>query len=125
MRTLFANAYVVTMDDEGTEHDGGWLLVRDGLVTREHCCVDFDGGGPADDGVEKPCMEASVLVTGQIDDDSDGPVDPDPRRPPNMFVHSEGFHTLQAVGVAGARLGFDLDRIPAGMPVHTEMPGQR
>ena len=22
-----------------------------GLVTREHCCVDFDGGGPADDGV--------------------------------------------------------------------------
>jgi hypothetical protein len=20
-------------------------------VTREHCCVDFDGGGPADDGV--------------------------------------------------------------------------
>jgi hypothetical protein len=22
-----------------------------GLVTREHCCVDFDGGGPADDGL--------------------------------------------------------------------------
>ena len=22
-----------------------------GLVTHEHCCVDFDGGGPADDGV--------------------------------------------------------------------------
>ena len=22
-----------------------------GLVTREHCCVDFDGGGPPDDGV--------------------------------------------------------------------------
>jgi hypothetical protein len=23
----------------------------DGLVTHEHCCVDFDGGGPADDGL--------------------------------------------------------------------------
>ena len=22
-----------------------------GLVTIEHCCVDFDGGGPADDGL--------------------------------------------------------------------------
>ncbi len=29
---LFANAYVVTMDDAGSEHDGGWLLVADGLV---------------------------------------------------------------------------------------------
>ena len=26
-----ATAYVVTMDDAGTEHDGGWLLVADGL----------------------------------------------------------------------------------------------
>ena len=22
-----------------------------GLVTIEHCCLDFDGGGPADDGL--------------------------------------------------------------------------
>jgi cytosine/adenosine deaminase-related metal-dependent hydrolase len=29
---LYRNAYLVTMDDAGTEHDGGWLLVRDGLI---------------------------------------------------------------------------------------------
>src|SRR6187551_127169 len=32
MRTLFANAYVVTMDDAGTELPNGWLLVDDGFV---------------------------------------------------------------------------------------------
>ena len=31
MRTLFANAYIVTMDDAGTELPG-WLLVDDGFV---------------------------------------------------------------------------------------------
>jgi cytosine/adenosine deaminase-related metal-dependent hydrolase len=30
--TLFANARVVTMDDGGAEHSGGWILVDDGLV---------------------------------------------------------------------------------------------
>jgi cytosine/adenosine deaminase-related metal-dependent hydrolase len=30
--TLLANAHVVTMDDEGTEHAGGWILLDDGLV---------------------------------------------------------------------------------------------
>jgi cytosine/adenosine deaminase-related metal-dependent hydrolase len=30
--TLYANAYVVTMDDAGTELEGGWILVRDGFV---------------------------------------------------------------------------------------------
>jgi cytosine/adenosine deaminase-related metal-dependent hydrolase len=30
--TLYANAYVVAMDDAGTELDGGWVLVRGGLV---------------------------------------------------------------------------------------------
>ena len=32
MNTLYVNAYVVTMDDPGTELDGGWVLVRDGFV---------------------------------------------------------------------------------------------
>src|SRR5205085_4248283 len=32
MTTLLHNAYVVTMDDAGTEHDDGWILVRDGRV---------------------------------------------------------------------------------------------
>jgi cytosine/adenosine deaminase-related metal-dependent hydrolase len=30
--TLFVNAHVVTMDDGGTEHEGGWILVDKGLV---------------------------------------------------------------------------------------------
>jgi cytosine/adenosine deaminase-related metal-dependent hydrolase len=29
---LLANAYVVTMDDAATEHENGWILIRDGLV---------------------------------------------------------------------------------------------
>ncbi|HEU4450228.1 MAG TPA: 8-oxoguanine deaminase [Gaiellaceae bacterium] len=32
MRTLFSNAYVVTMDDAGTEIENGWILVEDGFV---------------------------------------------------------------------------------------------
>jgi cytosine/adenosine deaminase-related metal-dependent hydrolase len=40
VRTLFSNAYVVTMDDEGTELDNGWLLAEDGLL------VDVGDGAP-------------------------------------------------------------------------------
>jgi cytosine/adenosine deaminase-related metal-dependent hydrolase len=32
MSLLLADAYVVTMDDDGTEHDGGWVLVADGRI---------------------------------------------------------------------------------------------
>jgi 8-oxoguanine deaminase len=39
MRTLFANAHVVTMDDEGTELERGWILAEDGIVEQV--------GGPA------------------------------------------------------------------------------
>jgi cytosine/adenosine deaminase-related metal-dependent hydrolase len=40
VRTLFSNAYVVTMDDAGTELDGAWILVEDGFV------VEVGGGSP-------------------------------------------------------------------------------
>ena len=33
MKTLLANAHVVTMDDAGTEHEGGWVLLEEGLVS--------------------------------------------------------------------------------------------
>jgi 8-oxoguanine deaminase len=33
MRTLYANGWIVTMDDADTEHPGGWVLVDDGVVT--------------------------------------------------------------------------------------------
>ena len=84
-----------------------------------------DGAGAADDGVEQPGVQASGLVTGQIDHDRDGPVDPDPRRPPDVLIDPEGLHPGQPGRVADAGLGFDLDRVPAGVPVHAEMPGQR
>jgi cytosine/adenosine deaminase-related metal-dependent hydrolase len=32
MRTLFSNAYIVVMDDAGTEIENGWLLAEDGFV---------------------------------------------------------------------------------------------
>ena len=34
MRTLYANGWVVTMDDSGAEHPGGWVLVEDGATGR-------------------------------------------------------------------------------------------
>jgi cytosine/adenosine deaminase-related metal-dependent hydrolase len=32
VKRLFRNAYVVVMDDAGTEHEDGWVLVEDGVV---------------------------------------------------------------------------------------------
>jgi len=40
VRTLFSNAYVVTMDDTGTELENGWILVEDGFV------AEVGGGSP-------------------------------------------------------------------------------
>jgi hypothetical protein len=85
----------------------------------------IDAPGAADDGIQQPGVQASSLVTGQIHDDGDGPIDPDPRWPPNVLVHSKGLHPAQPIGVAGAGLGFDLDCVPGCVPIHTQMPGQR
>ena len=49
MTTLLANAHVVTMDDAGAEHERGWVLLADGLVSEV-------GAGPrpvADEAVEQ------------------------------------------------------------------------
>ena len=32
MATLYANGWVVTMDDAGTEHADGWVLVEDATI---------------------------------------------------------------------------------------------
>ena len=32
MKTLYTNAWIVTCDDEGSEHESGWLLVEDSLI---------------------------------------------------------------------------------------------
>jgi len=49
------------------------LVVQPGLVVRS---------GAARNRIQQSGMQASGLVTGQINDDGDGPIDPDPRRPP-------------------------------------------
>ena len=59
MRRLFRNARVVTMDDAGSEHDDGWLLVDADLVAAV-------GGGaapPADDVVD---LGGAVLTPGLV-----------------------------------------------------------
>ncbi len=59
MSTLYANAYVVTMDDAGTEHDGGWLLVRDGLV-------EAVGGGGRPDADETVDLGGALVTPGLV-----------------------------------------------------------
>jgi hypothetical protein len=53
----------------------------EGLVTTEHCCVDFDGGGPADDG---------LVVIGV---------------PPDLVVMAAIYERGGSAGPAGARPG--------------------
>ncbi len=67
-----------------------------------------------------------MLVAGQVDHPGHRPVlVPDPGRAPDVLVHAEGPHPGQPGrgGDPGGRFG--LDRVPAGVPVHLEMTGQR
>ncbi len=59
MSTLFANAHVVTMDDDGTELDRGWLLVEDGIVQQVG-----DGERPEADEVDD--LQGAVVTPGLI-----------------------------------------------------------
>jgi cytosine/adenosine deaminase-related metal-dependent hydrolase len=60
VRLLLTDAWVVTMDDAGTEHERGWILVEDGVVAAvgpgdppEHI-VAGGGSGPGDDPASSP-----------------------------------------------------------------------
>jgi cytosine/adenosine deaminase-related metal-dependent hydrolase len=57
--TLFASAHVVTMDDDGAEHAGGWLLVEDGLVASA-------GTGTRPDADETVDLGGAVVTPGLI-----------------------------------------------------------
>jgi cytosine/adenosine deaminase-related metal-dependent hydrolase len=62
MRTLYANGWVVTMDDAGTEHPQGWVLVEDGTI---HSV----GTGPEPDGsddAERIELGGAVVTPGLI-----------------------------------------------------------
>jgi cytosine/adenosine deaminase-related metal-dependent hydrolase len=56
---LFTNAHVVTMDDDGAEHDGGWILVEDGLIRD----VGSNGAPEAQDVVD---LHGAVVTPGLV-----------------------------------------------------------
>jgi cytosine/adenosine deaminase-related metal-dependent hydrolase len=55
---IYANAWVVTMDDAGTEHERGWIRVEDGLVAEV-------GAGDAPDGAAED-LRGAVVTPGLI-----------------------------------------------------------
>jgi cytosine/adenosine deaminase-related metal-dependent hydrolase len=59
MTRLFANAYVATMDDAGTEHASGWLVVDDGVVTDV-------GDGPWPEADETVDLRGALVTPGLV-----------------------------------------------------------
>src|SRR5919202_1144545 len=57
MKTLLANAYVVTMDDAGTEHEQGWIRIADGLV------AEVAAGDPPEPGED---LRGAVVTPGLV-----------------------------------------------------------
>jgi cytosine/adenosine deaminase-related metal-dependent hydrolase len=57
--TVYANAYVVTMDDEGTEHPGGWLAVGDDGF------LEAVGGGEPPEG-ERVDLRGALVTPGLV-----------------------------------------------------------
>ena len=59
MTTLLRNAHIVVMDDEGTEHEGGWVLLTDGLVGQV-------GSGPQPEAEEEIDLGGAVITPGLV-----------------------------------------------------------
>ena len=59
MRRLYRNGHVVTMDDAGTELEGGWVLVEDGLV-------EATGGGAAPGADETVDLGGALVTPGLV-----------------------------------------------------------
>jgi cytosine/adenosine deaminase-related metal-dependent hydrolase len=59
MTTIFVNAHVVTMDDEGTEHEGGWIVVDAGLVQKV-------GSGPRPESHAIEDLRGAVVTPGLV-----------------------------------------------------------
>src|SRR5204863_5276885 len=60
MTLLLANGWICTMDDAGTEHPNGWLLVSDGLVSA------VGGGAPPDGAEEHIDLNGAVVTPGLV-----------------------------------------------------------
>ena len=59
MKRLFANAYVVVMDDAEAEHEDGWVLLEDGVVAAT-------GGGAEPEADERVDLGGAVVTPGLI-----------------------------------------------------------
>jgi cytosine/adenosine deaminase-related metal-dependent hydrolase len=59
MKTLLHGAWVVTMDDAGSEHENGWVLIDDGLIASV-------GGGPSPPADELVALDRAVLTPGLV-----------------------------------------------------------
>jgi len=59
VRRVFRNAYVVVMDDAGTEHADGWVLVEDGVVAAT-------GGGAEPEADERIDLGGAVVTPGLV-----------------------------------------------------------
>jgi cytosine/adenosine deaminase-related metal-dependent hydrolase len=59
VKRLFANVYVVVMDDAGTEYEDGWVLVEDGVVAAT-------GGGAEPAADERVDLGGAVVTPGLI-----------------------------------------------------------
>jgi cytosine/adenosine deaminase-related metal-dependent hydrolase len=59
VRRLFRNAYVVVMDDAGTEHEDGWVLVEDGLIAGT-------GGGEEPKADERVDLAGALVTPGLV-----------------------------------------------------------
>jgi cytosine/adenosine deaminase-related metal-dependent hydrolase len=58
-RVLLTNAYVATMDDAGSEHEDGWLLLLDGLI-------EAVGGGAPPDAEERVDLGGALVTPGLV-----------------------------------------------------------
>ena len=59
MSTLYRNGVIVTMDDGGSEHDGGWLLVEGETIAAV-------GAGPEPDAGETVDLKGAVVTPGLV-----------------------------------------------------------
>jgi 8-oxoguanine deaminase len=59
MRTLYANGWIVTMDDAGSEYPQGWVLVEDDVVAGV-------GEGPEPEAAERADLGGAVVTPGLV-----------------------------------------------------------
>jgi cytosine/adenosine deaminase-related metal-dependent hydrolase len=59
MTTLLHSGWIVTMDDSGTEHEDGWMLIADGLV-------DSVGSGSPPEAGERVDLGGAIVMPGLV-----------------------------------------------------------